>query len=74
METLHGMANLCIRRACGFAALGIATLLFMVGASLGSAVVGGLGPVLGLPGSILALTALPALGLLLLVPNLRRAV
>ena len=55
-------------------ALGIATLLFMVGASIGSAVVGGLGPVLGLPGSILALTALPALGLLLLVPNLRRPV
>jgi predicted MFS family arabinose efflux permease len=55
-------------------ALGIATLLFMVGASVGSAVVGGLGPVLGLAGSILALTALPALGLLLLVPNLRRPV
>ena len=53
---------------------GIATLLFMVGASVGSAVVGGLGPVLGLAGSIQVLTALPALGLLLLLPNLRRPV
>jgi MFS family permease len=53
-------------------ALGVATLLFMVGGSVGSAVVGGLGDVIGLPASILALTALPLLGLLLLVPNLRR--
>ncbi|HET6560400.1 MAG TPA: MFS transporter [Marmoricola sp.] len=55
-------------------ALGVATLLFMVGASVGSAVVGGLGPVLGLSVSILVLTALPAVGLILLVPNIRRPV
>ena len=52
-------------------ALGIATLVFMVGGSLGSAVVGGLGPVLGLGTSIGVLTALPVLGILLLIPNLR---
>jgi MFS family permease len=55
-------------------ALGVATLLFMVGGSVGSAVVGGLGGSVGLPASILALTALPVLGLLLLVPNVRRPV
>ena len=52
-------------------ALGIATLVFMVGGSLGSAVVGGLGPVLGLGTSIGVLTALPVLGILLVLPNLR---
>jgi MFS family permease len=55
-------------------ALGVATLMFMVGGSIGSAVVGGLGPSVGLSVSILALTALPALGVLLLVPNIRRPV
>lgn len=52
-------------------ALGIATLVFMVGGSLGSAVVGGLGPVLGLGTSIAVLTALPVLGILLVLPTLR---
>lgn len=52
-------------------ALGIATLVFMVGGSLGSAVVGGLGPVLGLGTSIAVLTALPALGIVLVLPTLR---
>jgi predicted MFS family arabinose efflux permease len=55
-------------------ALGVATLMFMVGGSVGSAVVGGLGPSVGLAASILALTALPALGVVLLVPNIRRPV
>ena len=52
-------------------ALGIATLVFMVGGSLGSAVVGGLGPVLGLGTSIGLLTALPVLGIVLVWPTLR---
>ena len=52
-------------------ALGIATLVFMVGGSLGSAVVGGLGPVIGLGASIAVLTALPVLGILLVLPTLR---
>lgn len=52
-------------------ALGIATLVFMVGGSLGSAVVGGLGPVLGLGTSIGVLTALPVLGIVLVLPTLR---
>ncbi len=50
-------------------ALGIATLVFMVGGSLGSAVVGGVGPVLGLGTSIALLTVLPALGILLVLPT-----
>lgn len=53
-------------------ALGVATLVFMVGGSIGSAAVGGLGDVLGIGGAILVLTTLPILGLALLLPNLRR--
>lgn len=52
-------------------ALGIATLLFLVGGSVGSAVVGGLGHVLGVPTSLLVLAVLPLAGLLALVPDLR---
>jgi predicted MFS family arabinose efflux permease len=52
-------------------ALGVATLMFMVGGSIGSAVVGGLGHALGLGTSIALLGLLPLLGLLLLVPTLR---
>ncbi|WP_235735978.1 MFS transporter [Nocardioides alcanivorans] len=53
-------------------ALGIATLLFMVGGSVGSAVVGGVGEVFGIPHSLLLLAALPLIGLIALVPMLRR--
>jgi MFS family permease len=53
-------------------ALGVATLLFLVGGSVGSAVVGGLGEVVGIPESLAVLAALPLLGLLVLVPELRR--
>jgi MFS family permease len=55
-------------------ALGVATLVFMVGGSVGSAVVGGLGGSIGVAESMLALTTLPLLGLLLLLPNIRRPV
>ena len=54
-------------------ALGIATLLFLVGGSVGSAVVAGLGEVIGIPGSLAVLAVLPAVGLLVLVPDLRRS-
>lgn len=54
-------------------ALGIATLFFLVGGGIGSAVVGGLGDVLGVDGALLLLTVLPVLGLLLLVPRLLAA-
>lgn len=47
-------------------ALGLATLMFLVGGGVGSAVVGGLGGVLGMSGSLLVLAALPVLGLLAL--------
>ena len=53
-------------------ALGVATLLFLVGGSVGSAVVGGLGGVVGIPASLAAIAALPLLGLLALAPELRR--
>jgi MFS family permease len=54
-------------------ALGVATLVFLAGGGLGSAVVGGLGDVLGMPTALLILAALPLLGLVALTPQLRRA-
>ncbi|WP_435771520.1 MFS transporter [Nocardioides sp. SYSU DS0651] len=54
-------------------ALGVATLLFLVGGSVGSAVVGGLGDLIGTTGSLVVLAALPLCGLGVLRPELRRA-
>ncbi len=54
-------------------ALGVATLLFLVGGSVGSAVVGGLGGLVGIPASLVVLALLPVLGLVALLPELRRA-
>ena len=53
-------------------ALGVATLVFMVGGSVGSALVGGLGHVAGADVALLVLTLLPLLGILLVVPLRRR--
>ncbi len=53
-------------------ALGVATLLFLVGGSVGSAVVGGLGDALGIPASLGLLALLPLLGLFALAPVIRR--
>lgn len=44
-------------------ALGIATLVFLSGASVGAALVGGLGAVIGVPAAFLMLVALPLLGI-----------
>ncbi len=44
-------------------ALGVATLFFLVGGGVGSAVVGGLGAVLGMPFALLLLALLPLAGL-----------
>ena len=44
-------------------ALGLATLVFLVGGGVGSAVVGGLGEVVGVPRSLLLLALLPVVGL-----------
>jgi MFS family permease len=52
-------------------ALGVATLVFMVGGSVGSAVVGGLGGAIGIGPSIALLTLLPLLGALLVAPTRR---
>ena len=40
-------------------ALGVASLLFLVGGSVGSAAVGGLADGLGVPGTLMAVAALP---------------
>ncbi len=53
-------------------ALGLATLMFLVGGGVGSAVVGGLAALLGIGGSLLLLAALPLLGLLALTDQHRR--
>jgi MFS family permease len=53
-------------------ALGIATLLFLVGGSVGSAVVAGLGEVVGIPASLAVLAGLPLAGIVVLLPDLRR--
>jgi MFS family permease len=52
-------------------ALGIATLVFLVGGGVGSAVVGGIGEVLGLDRSLLVLAVLPLAGCLALVRTIR---
>ena len=53
-------------------ALGVATLVFLTGGSVGSAVVGGIGDTVGMGVALLVLAALPLLGLLALRPLLRR--
>jgi len=55
-------------------ALGIATLVFLVGGGVGSAVVGGLGEVLGTPRSLLVLAVLPVAGVLAISRDVRRGV
>ena len=52
-------------------ALGLATLVFLVGGGIGSAVVGGLGEVVGIPRSLLLLGLLPLAGVLALRPRRR---
>jgi MFS family permease len=54
-------------------ALGVATLFFLVGGGVGSAVVGGLSDVLSMSGALVLLAVLPVVGLVALVPNLRAA-
>jgi hypothetical protein len=53
-------------------ALGVATLVFLTGGSVGSAVVGGIGDVIDMGVALLVLAVLPLLGLLTLRPLLRR--
>ncbi len=55
-------------------ALGLATLMFLVGGGIGSAVVGGLAHPLGMPGALLLLAGLALLGLTALLPLRRAAV
>lgn len=50
-------------------ALGVATLVFLVGGGVGSAVVGGLAEVVGMRVSLLLLTALPVAGVLVVLPR-----
>ena len=50
-------------------ALGIGTLVFLVGASVGSAVIGGLGDLVGIGQTLAMLAVLPVLGGLLVAPT-----
>ena len=50
-------------------ALGVGTLVFLVGASIGSAVIGGLGHVIGIGETIALLAVLPVLGGFLVAPT-----
>ncbi len=50
-------------------ALGIATLVFLVGGGIGSAVVGGLAEVLGMRTALLLLVLLPVAGVLVVLPR-----
>ena len=52
-------------------ALGVATLLFLIGGSIGSAVVAGISGPLGMSTALFVLALLPLLGLLVLAPTLR---
>ena len=52
-------------------ALGVATLVFLAGGGVGSAVVGGFGQLFGLDRSLLLLAVLPLVGSLALVPTIR---
>jgi MFS family permease len=52
-------------------ALGLTTLLFLAGAGVGAAVVGGLGEVLGLGGALSVLVLLPIAGTLVMLRQLR---
>jgi MFS family permease len=54
-------------------ALGVSTLLFLIGGSIGSAVVAGISGPLGMPAALLVLAVLPVLGLVVLAPTLRDA-
>ena len=52
-------------------ALGVATLMFLVGGGVGSAVAGGFGEVIGMAWSLRPLAALPVLGVLALIGSHR---
>ncbi|WP_426245991.1 MFS transporter [Nocardioides sp. LHG3406-4] len=81
VTVIFGMAQPALSVAVGDAvrgeergvALGVATLFFMVGGSVGSAFVGGLGDVVGIPLSLVALAVLPLLGAGVMVPQVRRS-
>jgi MFS family permease len=55
------------------AALGVGSLVFMVGASVGSAAVGGIGDAIGIPAALVAVALLPVLGLVVLRSLLERS-
>ncbi len=72
--TLGAMVGDAVESDVRGVALGIATLLFLVGGSVGSAEVAGLGDVVGVPASLGLLALLPLLGIVVLVPVVRRSV
>jgi MFS family permease len=54
-------------------ALGVATLVFLVGAGIGSAVVGGLGEVMGIAHALLLLALFPLAGVVSMLDHTRRS-
>lgn len=54
-------------------ALGVATLVFMVGASVGSAALGGIGDAIGITAALGVVAVLPVLGLIALRPLIERS-
>ncbi|GAB2762722.1 DHA2 family efflux MFS transporter permease subunit [Nocardioides salsibiostraticola] len=54
-------------------ALGVATLIFLIGGSVGSALVGGLGSVTSIGLAFLVLAVLPVLGTVIISPDLRNS-
>jgi len=71
--TLGAMVGDAVETEVRGVALGIATLLFLVGGSVGSAEVAGLGHVIGVPASLALLTVLPLAGIVVLAPVVRRS-
>jgi len=68
---LSAAVGAAVKESVRGVALGVATLVFMVGGSVGAAVVGGLGPALGLGPAIGFLALMPLAGLVVVSPTRR---
>ncbi len=65
--SLVGVVAAAVPERLRGAALGLFTLTFFIGAGLGSAVVGGLGDLVGLPGALAVAVVAPVVGILVLL-------
>lgn len=71
--SLTGSVGNAVEEEVRGVALGVATLVFMVGGSIGSALVGGVGPAFGMDVALALLALLPLGGVLLMLPIVRAA-